>query len=196
MTNRWGATPEEWVHLDLVLGLTADLLPCVSNPRATISPQSNMKALGKTPSFFNTKRHVVGFTKWTQHVSTSEEVAQWSAEPDFGACIATRRIRALDIDIEDESEAREVERFIRQRHPGMPVRTRSNSGKRLLMFICEEPLTKRSFRTAGGVVELLATGQQFVACGTHPSGARYAWAAGLPNQVPTLTLAQVDELWA
>jgi hypothetical protein len=28
----------------------------------------------------------------------------------------------------------------------------------------------------GGAVEMLGTGQQFVACGTHTSGERYLWA--------------------
>ena len=38
--TRWGATPDDWSHLDLVLGLTADLLPVVSRPGAPISPDS------------------------------------------------------------------------------------------------------------------------------------------------------------
>ena len=56
----YGATPQEWAHFDVVLGLTEDLLPVVSNPNAVISPQSKMKGLGKTPSRYNRQREVAG----------------------------------------------------------------------------------------------------------------------------------------
>ena len=51
--ERYGATPDDWLHLDLALGLTADLLPVVSNPGAIISENSTLKAIGKTPSRYN-----------------------------------------------------------------------------------------------------------------------------------------------
>ncbi|EKM5824266.1 hypothetical protein PU342_004757, partial [Salmonella enterica] len=52
----WGATPDEWFHFDLVLGRTDQLLPVVCNPGATISPNSKLKMLGKTPSLYNRDR--------------------------------------------------------------------------------------------------------------------------------------------
>jgi hypothetical protein len=46
------------------------------------------------------------------------------------------------------------------------------------------------------MVEFLATGQQFIAVGTHPSGVRYEWAAGLPDAFPVLSLEQFEALWS
>ena len=45
-----GATREEWLHFDMLLGLGADLLPVISNPDAAISRNSSMQSTGKTPS--------------------------------------------------------------------------------------------------------------------------------------------------
>jgi hypothetical protein len=72
---------------------------------------------------------------------------------------------------------------------------RANSGKRLMAFIVEGDLTKRRMVVEGGIIELLANGQQFVASGTHPSGARYEWQGGLPSSLPVLTINQLDAAW-
>lgn len=193
---RPGATQDDWAHFDLVLGLTQDLLPVVSNPKATIDPESSMKALGKTPSRYNASRNAVGFAQWTQHQTTPEEIARWAKEKDYGICIQTRRVRAIDIDIDDDDLARRVREFCGRWLAGSPTRTRSNSGKALVVFDCPGDLTKRKFKVDGGIVELLATGQQFIAVGTHPSGARYEWAEGLPDAIQTLTLDEVNALWS
>lgn len=193
---RPGASPDEWQHLDLVLGLTADLLPVVSNPRATIDPESGMKAPGKTPSRYNAQRNAVGFHQWTQHQSTPEEIARWAREKDYGICIQTRRVRAIDIDIDHPERAAAVASAVFRHVGDLPGRTRSNAGKLLLVFECSGELTKRKFKTESGIVEMLASGQQFIACGTHPSGARYEWLDGLPDDIPQLTLDQVNALWS
>ena len=49
MSIRHGASPDEWTTLDLVLGLTEDLLPVVSRPDAKISERSSLKALLQEP---------------------------------------------------------------------------------------------------------------------------------------------------
>lgn len=191
-----GASPDDWQHFDLVLGLTQDLLPVVSNPKAAIAPNSAMQALGKTPSTYNGARRVVGFSQWTQHTTTPEEISKWAKEKDYGICIQTRRVRALDIDIPEPGHAQRVIDAIKSCVGTLPARLRANSGKCLVAFELVGALTKRKITTAHGIIELLATGQQFVAVGTHPSGARYEWADGLPDQVPALTLEEVDALWA
>ncbi len=197
MTTSYGADAASWDHFATKLGLFRDLLPVVSNPTAKISAQSSMKALGKTPSVFNKAREVVGLSGWTTRVSTPEDIAKWSAEPDYGLCLQTRTVRALDIDIADATEARAVVEAIRAALPGVvfPMRSRNNSAKCLLVFKLEGDLSKRVLRTSKGMVELLATGQHFVACGTHPSGARYEWQGGLPASVPTLILGELEGLW-
>jgi hypothetical protein len=191
---RPGASPEDWSHLDILLGLTADLLPVVSNPKAVIAPNSAIRDLGKLPSTYNSQRQAVGFPGWTQHQSTAEDIAKWSKERDYGICLQTRRIRAIDIDITNPEYAQRIADFILHRHQ-LPARTRPNSSKLLLAFDLPGDYTKRKFKTEHGIVEFLATGQQFVALGTHPSGARYEWAQGLPDEFPVLTPEQFESLW-
>jgi len=172
---RYGATPDDWFHFDTILDLTADLLPVVSDPRVDISPLSKMKSTGKTPSIVNRQGHAAGLKDWTQRTSTPEDIARWSDDPRLGICVQTRRVRALDIDVEDEEIAEAIavrwaELIEDESGPALGLRYRENSGKRLLAFIVEGELSKRHFKTEGGLVEFLATGQQFVAVGTHPSG--------------------------
>src|SRR5271154_2425313 len=47
----------------------------------------------------------------------------------------------------------------------------------------------------GPAIEILGDGQQLVAAGTHSSGARYQWEGGLPDSIPALSLAAVDQVW-
>lgn len=214
MSRRWGATPEEWAAGKRLAKV--DLLPVVSNPHAAISPASKMKALGKTPSIYNHRGEAKGFTEWTDHETTVVNIEAWQKEPDYGMCIQTRRIRGLDIDVPDQELAEQIAvRFAEliedEDGPALGLRHRADSGKRLLAFICEEPLEKRSFVvkewqewddakgkevTKRWIVELLADGQQFVAAGTHPAGARYEWAGGLPKVLPHFSLNRLDRAWS
>lgn len=188
---RYGALPDEWVHLILGLGLTEDLLPVVANPSAKISPKSKMQAVGKTPSRYNGGRLVAGIAKWTDHKATEEEVQGWMQEPDYGICVQTRTVRAIDVDITDAAQAAKVRAVL----PKLPVRWRSNSSKFLVAFNLPGDYTKRRIIAEHGAIELLATGQQFIAVGTHPSGARYEWEGGLPDDLPELTPEQFEALW-
>lgn len=179
-TPRFGATPEEWNHFSSVLGLTPDLLPVVSNPHAVISPSSKISTLGKTPTLYNRERKVIGILDWPNHIATPDDIKQWSAEPDYGICIITRTIRALDVDVTDQQSAEQIRAFLVGLGWSCPERTRQNSPKFLQILHLPGDLPKRVMQVAGGMIEFLATGQQFVACGTHPSGSRYEWKGGLP----------------
>lgn len=190
-----GASPEDWSHFDMVLGLTEDLLPVVSNPKATISPNSAIKDIGKLPSTYNPQRHVVGFAAWTQHRSTATDLTKWTKERDYGICIQTRRIRAIDVDVSDQALSHRIRNWLSARHL-LPTRSRANASKFLLAFDLAGDFTKRKFKTEHGIVEFLATGQQFVACGTHPSGVRYEWEGGLPDEFPVLTAGEFESLWS
>lgn len=188
----YGATPEQWQHFSSRLGLMADLLPVVSNPKATISPESRMKALGKTPSIYNRQGQAAGISKWTGLRARQADVTAWSAIEDYGICIQTRHVRAIDIDIADEDKAQEVVDAIGIE---MPVRFRENSGKRLLIFQMEGEHPKRVIRTAEGAIEFLGNGQQFIAIGTHPSGVDYKWDGGLPEALPHLDPDEFESLF-
>lgn len=192
----WGASPDEWVHFADGLGLMVDLLPVVSNPKAEISADSKIKQLGKTPSRYNNDGKVVGFPQWTQHVTTERDIARWVKHSDCGISLQTRRVRALDIDIDDPHEAAKVAGLIELALGDLPRRMRNNSGKMLLAFDMVGDFAKRIIRTEHGIIEFLATGQQFIAVGTHTSGARYEWAGGLPEEIPIVTPAEFEQVWA
>lgn len=198
MKATYGATPQEWQHFADRLKLRNDLLPVVSNPDAPISPFSKMVDKGKTPSRYNGDRQVGGITRWTQVDADARDVQRWMKEPDYGICLQTRLVRAVDIDVPDADRAAAIEQAVRDAVPGVhfPLRWRANSGKRILAFRYAGELTKRSVPVDGGIVELLATGQQFVAVGTHPSGARYEWDDGLPAAFPELTEEEVETVWS
>ena len=193
---RAGATQTEWDHFSFILGLTADLLPVVSNPKATISPNSTMKGLGKTPSRYNNDGHAVGIADWTQLRSTDSNIEAWAKQKDYGICLQTRTVRAIDVDIPDPELSGRVFDFIADRLGiQLPMRMRGNSSKFLLAFELPGEFTKRAFKCEHGIVEFLATGQQFIASGTHTSGVRYEWAGGLPLHFPVIPAPQFEALW-
>lgn len=193
MTERWGAQPAEWRKF-IDLGLTKDLLPVVSNPESPIASYSTMKAIGKTPSVYNSKREVVGVGGWTKKDTFPNQVEGWQEEPDYGICIQTRRVRALDIDVDDKDKAAAIRNFIHDWLTfWLPQRYREDSGKCLLAFYLDGDYGKRTVKVDGGMVEFLATGQQFIAAGTHPSGARYLWTEYEDFQ--TLGGVEFEDLW-
>lgn len=195
--NNYGALPEDWDHLDLVLGLARDLLPVVSNPNATISPKSTLKDLGKTPSLYNRAGEAVGIRDWTSKQAKDEEIESWMSNGDYGICLQTRHVRAIDIDVEDVNEAAAIERYITETlGMTLPARRRANSSKCLLVFGLSGERGKRKLEVDSGIVEILMTGQQFIAVGTHPSGARYQWDDGLPAVIPELSEELFESLWS
>lgn len=193
----YGASPEEWLHFDLGLGLTKDLLPVVSDPTAQISPLSKMKQLGKTPSCFNRQGNAVGLPKWTETVSRSKDIERWMKDDRLGLCIQTRRIRALDIDVDHEEAVEIANAFIARlgTFSPIPARARIGSSKMLLAFELLGEFPKRSFKTAHGLVEFLGNGQQFVAAGTHVSGLRYEWLGNLPDMFPFVSADAFEAAW-
>lgn len=190
-----GATPKVWGHFDLILGLTEDLLPVVSNPNVPISPNSKMKGLGKTPSIVNGQGFAIGFSNWTQHLSTASEIKKWATNPNYGICLQTRHIRAIDVDVTDPAQAEAISELIGKRLGNLPMRYRSNASK--VLFLIEMPgdFSKRAFTTEHGIVEFLATGQQCIVYGQHTSGVPYEWSGGLPSNIPTIQPEQFNALW-
>lgn len=191
MPERFGAFDQEWTFFDLLLGLTQDLLPVVSNPHAPVSAQSAIKQKGKVPSRYNGRREMVGFPAWTKYQATGEDINQWSREKDYGICLQTRHVRALDIDVEHSAE---ILGFIERLDRGLPKRFRAGSGKCLFAFQLPGAFSKRILPADGGIIEFLGTGQQFIAAGTHPSGTRYEWERF--TEFPVLSETEFEELWA
>lgn len=196
----WGAAPEDWQHFVDVLRLESDLLPVVSNPKAKISARSKMRDLGKTPSRYDQAGEVVGIPQWTMHRASGADLKRWVRQRDYGICVQTREVRALDIDIADPVAAQRVREFVALGLGDLPMRRRDGTGKCLLAFRMPGEFTKRIIRTEHGLIEFLATGQQFIAVGTHPSGSRYEWVdadgvIGLPAAIPDVTPAEFETMW-
>lgn len=195
MTDRYGATPEEWRQWAAIA--PDDLLPVVSRPGAEVSSRSGVSAVGKVPTVYTVeggRRVVVGIPRWTTKQSTPQAVEHWAAEPDYGICVQTRRVRALDIDVEDADIVAAILDVIRARVGPVPVRTRGTARALVPLIMTGGAVYKRRLKVSGGVVELLGDGSQFVAAGTHPSGARYVW-EGLADGVPEVTAEKLDDLW-
>lgn len=194
-----GATAHEWQHFDLVLGLGADMLPVVCDPNAKAASFSNVKAFGKIPSQYHNDGSAFGIAKWTKLAVTGALIDQWRSDPRLGFCVRTSAVRAIDVDTSDASTAAAVQAYIIEYlntyDIALPTRVRANSPKFLMPFYLAEAQTKRIINTSSGRIEFLADGQQFVAAGTHTSGARYEWLGGLPQSIPTLSLECFEHLW-
>jgi hypothetical protein len=199
-----GATAADWLQFSLILGLEANLLPCVpASPDVKVAEGSALEGkVGKIPSMFSGRGEAHGLKDWQKRDIDPAEVRYWSSDRRLNLCVRTGPISgvyAFDIDI-DDLRSLDVAIRIKKEVGELPSRTRNNSNKQLLMFRMEEPCTKRKIKLddqpKGPAIELLAAGQQFVACGTHTSGARYEWYPELSSTIPTITLAQLDAIWA
>jgi P4 family phage/plasmid primase-like protien len=197
ISSRVGASETDWFIFRDVLGLASDLLPVVQNPGAVISPRSAIKELGKTPSEYNRNGQVCGFTDWTSRVTSAADIALWEKQPDYGICVQTRAVRALDVDVTDVALADQIYAVIVDKLRGaeLPRRVRANSSKFLVPFRMSGEFVKRTITTQAGKIEFLATGQHFVAAGTHKSGARYEWREP-PYVIDTRTAAEFEALWS
>lgn len=200
-----GATPEEWAHFDLVLGLGGNLLPCVPfSPDVKVQEGSALAGkVGKIPSMFNARGEAHGLTGWQKREVSPSEVSAWSKDPRLNLCVRTgplSGVYALDVDVEDYGTSNVLRSYIIDAFGyDIAIRERANSSKFLVMFRMEGSCKKRKIKLDGNpkgpAIELLADGQQFVACGTHSSGVRYQWGRELPSTVPTITLTELDQLW-
>jgi hypothetical protein len=195
--TRWGATPADWQRLD-ALGIGSDLLPVVSNPHATISPTSSLKALGKTPSLYDRQRRVVGIARWTEHQASDADLRRWAAEPDYGTSVITRLLRVLDVDVENKAVVEAIVAAV-EKSAGfaLPRRFRRDSAKCALAFKLVGTFPKRVMRVEGGAIEFLGDGQQFIAYGTHPKGARYEWSPDDPAlHMVELSPEMFERVWS
>lgn len=204
MADNLGASLEAWHHWSERLQLAEHLLPVVANPGVPISPDSKMKALGKTPSVKNFRGEVAGFPRWVENRSTLKQIAKWELEPDYGICVQSRHggVQAFDIDVPSLKKARRIVEAI---EGGLPLhffakRSREGTGKVLLPFQCEEPITKRVLQVDGGMIEVLGEGQQWIAESSYIKDGkldgRYLWRGGWPVDFPVLTVKELDEVCA
>lgn len=205
MAQPYGATLEAWHHWATRLELHEHLLPVVANPGATISPDSTVKALGKSPTRYNFRREVCGFAKWTRHTTTMREVGQWEVEPDYGICVQTGErsgLLAIDVDVPHKGKSRAIIKAIERILPTAfaAKRYRDGTGKCLLLLRCPGPQPKVVIPVDGGVIELLGDGQQFVAESTYiragKADGRYLWEGGWPTSIDDISAEDREHLVA
>jgi hypothetical protein len=196
MTAR-GATPAEWYHFDLELGLAGNLLPVVCDPDPPVAPGSKIRKWGKVPSAYNAQGQAHGIKDWQTRELLPNELQLWRQDPRLGICVRTgslSHVYAIDVDVDDQALADRIRHEIFFLGEGYR-RTRANSPKFLVPIALEGILKKRVIETKHGKIEFLGEGQQYLACGTHPSGVRYEWVPGLPERIPALSVEQFETLW-
>jgi hypothetical protein len=205
MTLGYGATPQEWEAF-AALNLR-DLLPTICDPDVRMSERSDIRTpLSKTPSTVNEEGLGHGFKVWPTRITKPHEIIKWSANNKLGIGFVARNLRAIDIDVTDLEEAKQVEAFIRSELGvaglSLPVRTRPNSGKRLLMYRLADAPTEglkvnRIVVNEGGQrVEFLHDSQYFIVAGMHPSLVRYEWLDGLPRALSDIPVIECTDLQA
>lgn len=196
-----GASLEAWARLERVVG-TQILLPVVSDQSVKISDKSGLNALGKTPSQFNKNGEAVGITAWTHHITTDNDIKRWSRDRRLGISIragaqepGSTQVVALDFDLTDAAIVESILKLCEKFIGPLVLRRRPNSSKCLICFVMRGEFVKRVLHTAHGAIEFLATGQQFIAIGTHPSGVRYQWEGWPANELPTVSPDTFEDLW-
>jgi hypothetical protein len=146
---------------------------------------------GKKP-FGNKWQNATGMPKWHPDA------------PNTG--INCHGLRAIDIDV-DELDAEGIRALVVDRLGPAPIRTRSNSGRSLLLYRAAESepgkrvveLDKKPPPPPGerpprvDKIEVLGRGQQFVAYGTHETGVPLAWFDTSPLDTPRGELTAVTE---
>lgn len=201
MEDNFGAYKYEWDTCVDYIG-TRDLIPIVSDPNVPIAPNSKMKGIGKTPSVISTYGYAMGLKGWTELEATDTDVTHWKTIKQYGIGIHCRYIKALDIDIEDFYTVIDLLSIINSQIalPGtkLPFRSRENTSRILIPFKSNVDFGKITIadkNDESNKVEILSTGNQFVAYGTHTSGARYVWSQpDWPVAIPLLDSAAIENL--
>lgn len=159
------------------LGFTRDLV-CVIPPGAALHPESRIRPEDRGKSPGRCTDGVWGGYNWREHRVTPAQLEAWDAQ-GANVGLQTRHFPGVDIDVDDPALAEAIALEAVLTLGVAPCRSRGNSGKRLLLYSTATPMGKAKlvFQRDGvrGVVEVLGEGQQFVAAGTHPSGAPYTW---------------------
>lgn len=175
-------------------GWMSMMLPVVSDPAAPIDPKSKLKALGKTPSVLTPERTVVGVYGWTTMTIDERKFNRW-ADKDYGICLRCGDVVAFDCDVEDEKLSKELLELFQIMFGEACLRRREGSNRWLAVLRVDIPMSKIIVKfDKGNALEILGSGQQFVAEGTHPSGKRYVWNPAPPayGKLPVVACEDIE----
>ena len=141
---------------------------------------------------------------WTRRRFTP---ADFGDDANIGIRCGDSRVAAIDIDITNETMATEAIAELEGRHKAAWMVRTGQPPKYLLPFRFTTDGQRKTIDKLGdvGAIEVLATGQQFVAFGLHPAGHQYTWRNGFDptdgflgrvDDLPELTLKQVADFLA
>jgi hypothetical protein len=109
-------------------------------------------------------------------------------------------LRGIDFDIDNPTLAHSCVKIALDMFGEAPTRWRANSPRRLILLrAAEGKPAKLQITGTLGRIEVLGRGQQFVAFGSHESGAELQWMPEAPGEalasnIPAVTEAQIEEL--
>jgi hypothetical protein len=178
------------------------IVPPAAEPPGLLDEQQRKRFLasrGKVPGWYDGRQwgNLADWTSWRPREAHFEQIATWPLEPNIG--LITGGLLGADIDVRDPDLARHILAEGQRRFRGAPSRYGARP-KGLLAVRAAAPIRKLQtvgyIRTEGEKphkVEILATGQQFVAFGRHPSGSPYLWDGASPLEVPLAELPTVTE---
>ncbi|MBF0436486.1 MAG: PriCT-2 domain-containing protein [Magnetococcales bacterium] len=113
-----------------------------------------------------------GWMKHASRATTEHELAIWKQWPEAGIGIAGGVVVGIDIDVDDESLANQLEDLARTLFGPTPAVRIGRAPKRLLVYQAEAPFKGIKSHP----LEVLCRGQQFVAFAIHPdTGEPYHW---------------------
>jgi len=147
-------------------------LVSVTPPDSKISSMSSIRDedRGKAPGIPKANGMWTGYS-WHNHDPSSSDIEHWLS---FNANIGLRsgRFPGIDIDVLDESLAKEIEDIAVYKLGRAPRRI-GLSPKRLLIYRCHTTFPKKTLRFETDakqefLIEMLAEGQQYVIHGIHP----------------------------
>ena len=141
--------------------------------------------------------------RWCDHPPSPATVESFVArKPDHSVGLACgRSIIAIDIDIEDQGQAVQVEHQAKKMLGDTPLLRIGKEPKRALIYKPAQAIKSSSWATAHGHrIDLLGNGRQVVAFGHHAgAGHDYLWPDESPldvhrDQLPGITAEQCAEL--
>jgi hypothetical protein len=138
-----------------------------------------------------------------QHGAAEDVIRAWEARRATNTGVLTKSTPGLDFDILNRNVVQalldDLAAFYAERPGEILVRT-GNHPKCLVPFQCSEPFSKITLevvnpdaRIKGERIELLASGQQFIADGRHPNTHKpYQWTPRHISEVPRDALPYID----
>jgi archaellum biogenesis ATPase FlaH len=156
---------------------------------------------GYNPTPVNGKAAVL--RDWSKTASDEWDARRWSTTHSFAkntGIVLGENLVAIDVDILDRSISAPLINAADLLGSGAPLVRVGQAPKTLLLFRTDRPIQKRStgkYRRAEGEkeqgVEILGSGQQFVAEGIHPdTGKPYQWIGESPLDVQMYELPLID----